>query len=101
MDSKMDTKDEQVVSYVINDDANTLPMDTLDPTGIIVKPKWRGTPQDKRDMEVLGRHQVLRVCYGYQPVATSLADKKQRNFKFLSMLGFGSTLICTWEILLS
>ncbi|KAL8877838.1 MAG: hypothetical protein Q9198_004224, partial [Flavoplaca austrocitrina] len=60
IDSKMDTKDEQVVSYVINDDANPLPMDTLDPTGVIVKPKWRGTPQDKRDMEVLGRHQVLR-----------------------------------------
>ncbi|KAL8845907.1 MAG: hypothetical protein Q9221_008964 [Calogaya cf. arnoldii] len=84
MDSKMDVKDEQVLSYVINDDANSLPMDTLDPTGVIVKPKWRGTAQDKKDMEVLGRHQVLR-----------------RNFRFLSMLGFGSTLICTWEILLS
>lgn len=25
----------------------------------------------------------------------------QRNFRFLSMLGFGSALICTWEILLA
>ncbi|CAF9924971.1 MAG: hypothetical protein HETSPECPRED_005709 [Heterodermia speciosa] len=32
----------------------------LDPTGVLVKPKWRGTSQDKTDMEVLGRHQVLR-----------------------------------------
>ncbi|KAI4106121.1 MAG: hypothetical protein LQ339_003118 [Xanthoria mediterranea] len=84
MDSKIEGKDEQGLSYVINDDANTLPMDKLDPTGVVVKPKWRGTAQDKKDMEVLGRHQVLR-----------------RNFRFLSMLGFGSTLICTWEILLS
>ncbi|KAI4220842.1 MAG: hypothetical protein LQ349_007988 [Xanthoria aureola] len=84
MDSKVEGKDEQVLSYVVNDDADTLPMDNLDPTGVVVKPKWRGTAQDKKDMEVLGRHQVLR-----------------RNFRFLSMLGFGSTLICTWEILLS
>ncbi|KAL9000493.1 MAG: hypothetical protein Q9169_000786 [Polycauliona sp. 2 TL-2023] len=84
MDSKMDTKDEHMVSYVIDDEPNAFPMDALDPTGVVVKPKWQGTVQDKKDMEVLGRHQVLR-----------------RNFRFLSMLGFGSTLICTWEILLA
>lgn len=54
----MDSKDEQVRAYVIDD---THPMDQLDPTGVLVKPKWRGTSQDKTDMEVLGRHQVLRV----------------------------------------
>ncbi len=32
-----------------------------DPTGVIVEQKWRGTVQDKTDMEVLGRGQVLRV----------------------------------------
>lgn len=83
----MDTKDDlhsKVQTYAINDDAEQHPMDQLDPTGVLVKPKWRGTSMDKMDMEVLGRNQVLR-----------------RNFRFLSMLGFGSTLICTWEILLA
>ncbi|KAL9594593.1 MAG: hypothetical protein Q9219_006953 [cf. Caloplaca sp. 3 TL-2023] len=78
----MDSKD--VHTYVTNDDADHHRMDELDPTGVLVKPKWRGTSLDKMDMEVLGRNQVLR-----------------RNFRFLSMLGFGSTLICTWEILLA
>ncbi|KAI4089861.1 MAG: hypothetical protein LQ344_005120 [Seirophora lacunosa] len=55
-----------------------------DPIGVLVKPKWRGTEQDKTDMDVLGRGQVLR-----------------RNFKLLSALAFGSTLICTWEIMLA
>lgn len=32
-----------------------------DPIGVLVKPKWRGTEQDKTDMDVLGRGQVLRV----------------------------------------
>lgn len=61
MGSKMDSKDEQIRSYTINDDADVLPMDQLDPTGVLVKPKWRGTSDDQMDMEVLGRHQVLRV----------------------------------------
>ena len=32
-----------------------------------------------------------------------MADRvrKQRNFKLLSMVGFGSTLLCTWEVMLS
>lgn len=56
-----DIKDDKVHTYVVNDDAEHLPMDELDPTGVLVKPKWRGTSQDKMDMETLGRHQVLRV----------------------------------------
>ncbi|KAL9051306.1 MAG: hypothetical protein Q9206_004752 [Seirophora lacunosa] len=32
-----------------------------DPIGVLVKPKWRGTEQDKTDMDVLGRGQVLRI----------------------------------------
>ncbi|KAL8917346.1 MAG: hypothetical protein Q9208_008016 [Pyrenodesmia sp. 3 TL-2023] len=31
-----------------------------DPIGVLVEQKWRGTVQDKSDMEVLGRGQVLR-----------------------------------------
>lgn len=42
-----------------NDDGDIYPMN--DVTGAIVKPKWRGTSQDKVDMETLGRCQVLRV----------------------------------------
>lgn len=42
-----------------------------------------GTDHDARDMEMLGRTQVLN-----------------RNFRFLSTLGFACTLMSTWEIAL-
>lgn len=57
----MDTKDGNMQTSVIQDDPNHHPMDDLDPTGVLVKPKWRGTSHDKMDMENLGRNQVLRV----------------------------------------
>lgn len=60
----MDTKENwhnDVETQVIDDDADLNPMDQLDPTGVLVKPKWRGTSQDRLDMETLGRQQVLRV----------------------------------------
>ena len=50
-----------VSAYQIGGEGNVLPSDVLDPTGVVVKPKWRGTSQDMLDMETLGRHQVLRV----------------------------------------
>ena len=43
--------------------------------------KYMGTAADRHDMMNLGRKQVLR-----------------RNFRFISILGFGAVLICTWEI---
>ncbi|KAF2264314.1 amino acid transporter [Lojkania enalia] len=46
-----------------------------------VAEKWQGTEADKRDMLVIGRTQQLR-----------------RNFHLISIMGFGATLICTWEI---
>ncbi|CAG8146698.1 unnamed protein product [Penicillium salamii] len=46
-----------------------------------VAPKWRGTLADQADMSVLGRDQVLR-----------------RNFRYVSIVGFGCTLIATWEV---
>ena len=49
----------------------------------MVPHKYRGTEADQRDMIVLGKKQVLR-----------------RNFKFITMLGFGSTVICSWEVVL-
>jgi len=59
MDLKKDGH-ENVQTYAINDVTDN-PMDDMDFTGVVVKPKWRGTAQDKLDMETLGRNQVLRV----------------------------------------
>ncbi|KAF9890910.1 hypothetical protein FE257_005486 [Aspergillus nanangensis] len=50
----------------------------------LVAPKYMGTVADQRDMSVLGRVQVLR-----------------RNFRFISIVGFGCTLIATWEVILT
>ncbi|KAL4739585.1 amino acid/polyamine transporter I [Aspergillus similis] len=49
-----------------------------------VAPKYMGTVVDQRDMNVMGRVQVLR-----------------RNFRFISILGFACTLISTWEVILT
>ncbi|KAK2748147.1 hypothetical protein FQN57_001272 [Myotisia sp. PD_48] len=46
--------------------------------------KYMGTAQDQHEMSALGKEQVLR-----------------RNFSFISILGFGSTLIATWEVVLT
>ncbi|KUJ13159.1 amino acid transporter-like protein [Mollisia scopiformis] len=45
--------------------------------------EYRGTASDRKDMTTLGKKQVLR-----------------RNFRFITMLGFASTAMATWEILL-
>jgi len=44
--------------------------------------RFRGTTTDRHDMLVLGKKQVLR-----------------RNFNFVTMLGFSSTVMTAWEIL--
>ncbi|KAL4988635.1 amino acid/polyamine transporter I [Aspergillus falconensis] len=49
-----------------------------------VAPKYMGTVVDQRDMDAMGRVQVLR-----------------RNFRFISILGFACTLISTWEVILT
>ena len=38
-----------------------------------VAPKYRGTVADRKDMSVMGKKQVLRVCY-LRSVAGSLSD---------------------------
>lgn len=48
-----------------------------------VPAQYRGTAADRRDMSVLGHKQVLR-----------------RNFSFGTMLGFASTVMASWEIIL-
>lgn len=54
-----------------------------DVVDIAVPERYRGTAQDKRDMLVHGKKQELR-----------------RNFKFLTMTGFASMVVCAWEGLL-
>lgn len=49
-----------------------------------VSPKYQGTEADQAQMRTMGRLQETR-----------------RNFTFVTMLGFGSTLICTWEVVLA
>jgi hypothetical protein len=49
-----------------------------------VSAKYLGTEGDKAQMRRLGRIQETR-----------------RVFTFITILGFGSTLICTWEVLLT
>ncbi|KAI6894785.1 amino acid transporter-like protein [Hortaea werneckii] len=51
--------------------------------GSHVPKEYQGTPTDRQDMHTLGRKQVLR-----------------RRFKFLTMLGFASTVMVAWEFVL-
>ncbi|THY96135.1 amino acid transporter-like protein [Aureobasidium pullulans] len=48
-----------------------------------VPPRFRGTHADQKDMAMLGKPQELR-----------------RNFRFVTMLGFASTVMSSWELLL-
>jgi hypothetical protein len=78
-----------------------------------VAKKWQGTDADQYDMSVLGRVQELRVSWSHMIFLNARAfrritnsifpsiDSCQRNFQFISILGFGCTLISTWEILLT
>lgn len=54
-------EDKQADAWATEDDRDQYSAGFSDPTGLLVKPKWRGTEQDKSDMDVLGRGQVLRV----------------------------------------
>lgn len=66
--------------------------------------KYMGTAADQHDMSVLGRNQVLRVSIllAFMPFALSTDHRSmQRNFRFISIVGFCSTLICTWEVILA
>ncbi|PWY88030.1 amino acid transporter [Aspergillus sclerotioniger CBS 115572] len=49
-----------------------------------VSQKYIGTMADQRDMQALGKEQVLR-----------------RNFRFISIVAFGCTLIASWEVVLT
>lgn len=55
--------------------------------------------QDEHDMAVLGRAQELNVSKQNPSLdrGTKL-NLQQRNFRFISTLGFACTLMSTWEI---
>lgn len=59
-------------------------LDHQDGTKSHVAAKYLGTEGDRAQMRMLGRTQETR-----------------RVFTFITMLGFGSTLIVTWEVLLT
>lgn len=70
---------------------------------VSVPARYRGTSADQRDMAVLGKKQVLRVSTRDEYSLVSgpyLIKILQRNFKFVTMLGFASTVMASWEVLL-
>lgn len=73
--------------------------------GTFIETRYLGTAADRHDMVVMGRKQVLRVCCPrirkpyMRLVHSQLTTLPQRNFQTLSMVGFATVLICTWELL--
>jgi hypothetical protein len=58
---------------------------------------------DKDQLERMGKKQVLRVCYCYRTIFMrfiQLLTDSQRNFGFLSILGFSCTILIAWEAVL-
>ena len=58
-------------------------VERLDDDNAFVSQRYQGTEDDKRDMKFLGKQQELR-----------------RNFELITMVGFASNVMCSWEILL-
>lgn len=85
-------KDPSTVTMTLADEA---------PSKGRVAAKWRGTHADQADMSALGREQVLRVCLLSITVTSSSVLTLQRNFRYISIVGFGCTLIATWEVVLT
>lgn len=77
----MDAKNNKVETCAVGNDVDQHPMDELDTTGVLVKPKWRGTSHDKTEMETLGRKQVLRVRKTIAPQASGFRSVAQTDAK--------------------
>jgi apolipoprotein N-acyltransferase len=59
-----------------------------------------GYSQDDRDLIRLGKKPVLKVALHFFLVVsfnTCFANTLQRNFGFMSILGFSCTVLITWE----
>ncbi|KAK5170961.1 uncharacterized protein LTR77_004105 [Saxophila tyrrhenica] len=70
----------KIEEYNITHDAVSLDDDVVSRT---IAPRFAGTANDRHDMSILGKKQVLR-----------------RQFKFSTMLGFASTVMVAWEFVL-
>lgn len=98
-DYKGDANGTVQASYVNDEDF----VDQHDGTFNLAR-KYIGTAADQHDMSVLGRDQVLRVSMLLTSMPCALFvdhPSIQRNFRFISIVGFCSTLICTWEVILA
>lgn len=58
------TKDEQVISMSEEPKADSFDQyaEKEEEDVVIVPERWRGTTRDKKEMDMLGKKQVLRVC---------------------------------------
>ena len=61
--------------------------------------KYRGTDHDKREMSMLGKKQVLRRNFKFVTMLGT-AESRTLSFKPSNLLGFASTVMASWEILL-
>ena len=69
--------------------------------GSHVAEKYRGSAADRREMEMMGKQQVLRVsAFIFVVMRWMLISESQRNFHFATMFGFASMVIASWEMLL-
>ncbi|ERF74073.1 hypothetical protein EPUS_08121 [Endocarpon pusillum Z07020] len=78
---KSNVRSRETATTQVDATLETCEMDLYDSN---VPKKHRGTDADRRDMQIHGRKQELHRIFG-----------------FASMMGFGSTLICTWELILA
>ena len=88
MPSQQSTKSDLVTGRDVEDDG----LEMRD------RGKESGTEADMQDMRMLGRTQQLNVSMIASSLLDSAADTGQRNFRFISTLGFACTLMSTWEI---
>lgn len=83
-DEKLDAQDGASPTY----DANTY------------EDGWGDTAQDVRDMQRLGKKQEFKVFASPANCVHNWLTCVQRNFNFLSALGFVSIYMATWEYVL-
>lgn len=61
---------------------------------------WGDTEHDIRDMQRLGKKQEFKVLASPAKYVRNWLTDGQRNFNFLSALGFVSIYMATWEYVL-
>ena len=61
---------------------------------------FNSVDRDRADLLRLGKKQVLKAWVSNVRMIKTLAYHKQRNFGFMSMLGFSCTVLVTWEAVL-